>query len=179
LPNAVQTLLGELIRMLRPAHVPARWVPVENIHLTLAFLGRFDPEQTEDLCDRLRAVCAPRAPLPLVLEGVGAFPNLRAPSVVWAGVRANQALTDLQEAVVRQAEAIGVPRERRPFRGHLTLARIRDPEAARPLLPALQAVRDYRVGAFDAGGVSLFESRLRPAGADYREVEAFPFSGGA
>lgn len=177
LPNAVQTRLSELIRMLRTTPARARWVPVDKIHLTLVFLGRIDPAQAEDFSARLRAVCAPRAPLPLVIEGVGAFPNLRAATVIWAGIRKNPALNDLQEAAAREAEAIGVPPERRPFQGHLTLARLRDPGAARPLLPALQAARDYKGGAFEASGVSLFESRLSPAGADYRRVEAFPFEG--
>lgn len=179
LPNAVQTRLSELIRMLRTTPARARWVPVDKIHLTLVFLGRIDPAQAEDFSARLRAVCAPRAPLSIVIEGVGAFPNLRAPTVIWAGIRTNPALNDLQEAAAREAEAIGVPRERRPFQGHLTLARLRDPGAARPLLPALQAARDYKGGAFEAAGVSLFESRLSPAGADYRRVEAFPFEGNA
>ena len=173
LPREALSRLGDLVASLRTSRVRARWTPVENIHLTLVFLGEIDDAHVTPLSTRLREACLARAPLSLTVEGTGAFPSVRRPSVIWAGVRTTEALLELQAAVVAAADAIGVPRERRPYRGHLTLARIRDGSDAGPLAAALERHRAFDGGAFDAVSVSLFESRLTSSGAQYRRIEAF------
>jgi RNA 2',3'-cyclic 3'-phosphodiesterase len=157
---------------------PAIWrdVPPRNWHLTLAFFGDVDGRDTDDLAEAL-ADCARRhAPLQLGVHGFGAFPSLMRPRVLWAGVvDAEGALSRLSRccrlaghATVRKRSA-----KDEPFRGHVTLAR------ASQMVPpieaeVLQAMPEVPQLSWTAGTLHLMQSILRPEGAQYRILEAFP-----
>jgi len=114
-------------------------------------------------------------PLELVAEGLGAFPSLRRPSVLWAGVRALSGdLLAVQRAAEACAAAIGLSPEPKPFHPHLTLGRVRAPRGLAPLLEAFAelAAAAPRFGdAFPAPAVALFQSELKPGGAVYTRLE--------
>lgn len=176
LPEAIQELLSELSARLRESGANASWVRPGNIHLTLRFLGEVD----EDGLDRLAEVLSERytsvSPFPLSVRGIGAFPNLRRPSVIWAGVGPVEgALTEVQAAAEAAAQAIGLPEESKSFHPHLTLARLRLPRGIEPLLARLQDEKDFSGGDFIANAVSLFSSELTPRGSIYRRLKEFRF----
>jgi len=158
------------------------WVRPEGIHLTLRFLGDIAEEQVEALGALLRDVVAGMMPFVLEARGIGAFPNPRAPRVIWLGLQGTpEAMASLHRMHARVEEGVaglGFPRESRAFTAHLTLARVRDRHSGAALAKVLEANRDRAVGSFTAASVGLIKSELRPAGAVYTTLVEVPFGAG-
>lgn len=156
----------------------ARWVDLENVHLTLVFLGETAEADVPALAAGLRTAFARCPPLELRLAGGGTFPPGRPARVAWVGVEAPPELLTLQADVTRAAvETIGHEPEERAWRPHVTLARCPDPwrrEAVEKFNTALTGPIGQPFGV-DHG--VLFESKLSPKGARYRAVETFPLEG--
>lgn len=159
-----------------------RWSPVENIHLTLRFLGDTNRGQRAALIEGLRAAAPRWSPFSLRLAGLGCFPNCRAPRVIWQGIAGDLAvLGALQAEVERLVQRIGFAAEERPFSPHLTLARAQR-NAARPALQqtgralaALMADTPPPDIAFDVDHLVYFQSELRPGGSIYTPLAVFAF----
>jgi 2'-5' RNA ligase len=176
LPDAVHSALEALQSRLRAAGVRASWVKGGNIHLTLRFLGDVDEDRAARIVDMLETEYASVGPFALQVRGVGAFPNARRPSVLWAGCEpAEGPLACVQQAAETAARAVGLAPEAKAFRPHLTIARVKDWRAAGPVGEALDCERDFDAGEFDAAGVALFSSRLMPSGAVYERLKEFRF----
>lgn len=156
----------------------ARWVDLENVHLTLLFLGWTAEAGVPALAAKLREAFARCPPLPLRLEGGGTFPPGRPARVAWVGVEGPAELLALQEDVTRAAvETLGFEPEKRAWHPHVTLARCPDPWR-RDAIDKLRAALTGPIGPpFVADHGVLFESKLSPKGARYRPVEIFPMSG--
>ena len=105
-----------------------RWVRPEAIHLTLKFLGNVDAGQVQTILGALEAAAAGTGPFELKLTGLGAFPNVRTPRVIWVGLYAEiDPLLELQRRVdLELHSALGIPIEKRHFSPHLTIGRVRD-----------------------------------------------------
>src|SRR4051794_342080 len=114
-----------LLARLRATGADVAWSRPDALHVTLEFLGSVEPERLTRLAARLADVAAAQPAFTLALRGVGAFPSLARPSVLWIGVDA-PALAILASAVADIAAAEGFAREARPFHPHLTLGRVRD-----------------------------------------------------
>jgi 2'-5' RNA ligase len=158
------------------------WTQPAGIHLTLKFLGEIPETQIEDVSAVVRRAASAVEPFALEARGLGAFPNPRAPRVLWLGLHgepgAMDALQRLQAAVEKEVAVLGFPRDDRAFTPHLTLARVRDRGAAEPLEQVLAADRDRIVGSFRAGALALIKSELRPSGAVYTTLVEVPLGGG-
>lgn len=176
LPDPVHEALEAVKSRLRAAGVKASWVRPGNVHLTLRFLGEIDESQAARIAVTLEEDYEASRPFRLRVEGLGAFPNPRRPSVVWAGCGPlDSGLAEAQRKAEAAARAIGLDPEQKAFRPHLTLGRIRDRRAAGPVAEALVHERDFDGGEFEVSGVALFESRLSPAGAEYTRLKEFRF----
>lgn len=119
------------------------WVPAQKLHLTLKFLGDADEERVARLVRAANNVAARHRPFELTLGGVGAFPNFRRPRVVWLGMESEPRLELLHHDVEVAAADVGYELEGRPFRPHVTLARVREQlpaERARTLARAPRAI---------------------------------------
>ena len=158
------------------------WVQPEGIHLTLKFLGDIQEAQVDALREILSKAAASARPFTLEARGLGAFPNPRAPRVIWLGLHGKSEdmaeLQRLQAAVEDGAAALGFAKEARAFTPHLTLARIRDRVEAGALEPVLTAQQNRAVGKFAASSVELIKSELRPSGAVYTTLVEVPFGAG-
>ena len=156
----------------------ARWVDLENVHLTLLFLGDTAEADVPALAAKLREAFARCPPLDLRLAGGGTFPPGRPARVAWVGVDAPDELETLQADVTRAAvEALGFEPEDRPYHPHVTLARCPDPWR-REAIDKLKTALTGNIGPpFVADHGVLFESKLSPKGARYRAVETFPMEG--
>lgn len=176
LPEPVKEALGGLSRRVRAPGDGASWVRTDNIHLTLRFLGDVDAGQRERLILFLANAYATTASFPVHVQGIGAFPNMRRPSVVWVGVTPSDGpLSLVQLATENAARTIGLSPENKAFHPHLTLARIREPRGAEPLVARLETERGFDAGEFTVRGVSLFSSQLTPKGAVYTRLREFTF----
>jgi 2'-5' RNA ligase len=156
----------------------ARWVDLDNFHLTLLFLGETPETGIPPLAARLRAAFARCPPLELRLASGGTFPPGRPARVAWIGVEAPGELTALQEEVTRAAvETLGFEPEERGYHPHATLARCQEPWRREAIDKFRNALTGPVGPPFVADHGILFESKLSPKGARYREVEVFPMAG--
>jgi len=151
-----------------------RWTRPEGIHLTLKFLGDAPAARLDELKAGMALAAAPSRPIELRALGLGCFPNLERPRVLWVGLAGDiDALRALQAGVERRIAPLGFPSEERGFSPHLTLARTAQ-GTSRPDLAAIGAVAARRdrleVGAWQATSLSLMRSQLKPDGAVYTRV---------
>ena len=154
------------------------WVDAHRRHLTLKFVGESPDEALPGLVAVADAVAASHRPFELALHGAGAFPNFRRARVVWAGVEAEPRLELLHHDLELACLDAGVEVEGRPFRPHVTLARVRTPltpDEARALARAARKVAFS--AAQDVAALSLFDSVPTPAGTHYRRVHAATLGG--
>jgi len=168
LPEAVRRTIHERTAGLRETDMPARWVDPDRIHLTLKFLGEVLDERRDAAVEALREAASGYAPFHLELEGVGAFPSLRRPRVVWLGVAATLPLRALKHDVEHAYARLGFERESRAFHPHLTLGRARDRAEAGEFRPLERLAGEVRVeDGFRVESVELMRSRLGHGGAEY------------
>lgn len=177
LPLEQREALFAVASRLKRAGARVSWVTPDRMHLTLRFLGEVAPDALEQLGDDLAPVYARQDPFPLTLAHIGAFPNVRAPRVVWAGLSPLEGpLAACQQAAETAARSIGLKAETKAFKPHVTLGRIRDPKTAGKLTGPLTDEQDFHGGEFEAGHVSLYASELTSSGPRYTQLRVFPFS---
>ncbi|HTW29116.1 MAG TPA: RNA 2',3'-cyclic phosphodiesterase [Acetobacteraceae bacterium] len=151
----------------------ARWVPAENFHLTLRFIGEVPPHQADEIDHALAALRAPC--FSLTLSGLGLFSKggnrSGRPTALWVGVERNPQLDHLQAKVATALQRTGLDAERRRFAPHVTLARVDTvPEAK--LAAYLQAHNLFRAEGVAVGHFTLFSSHPGKEQAVYTpEVE--------
>ena len=154
------------------------WVRPEGIHLTLKFFGDMAAEDLQPISEVVSGQAAGTRPLHLNIKGLGVFPGIRRPRVLWLGVGGEVArLIALQGVLDQGFETCGIKKEERPFRAHLTLARIKSPQGLSGLDKVLEEKEAESVGSFEAKGLILFKSDLTPKGAIYTVLADFPFQG--
>jgi 2'-5' RNA ligase len=162
-------LAAERIAFLRERFSDLRvsWDKPEKLHLTLKFLGDISPEKLPQIISAVENAAAKIEPFSLVLEKAGAFPPRGVARVLWLGViDKSQRLSELHQQLENEFEQIGFEKERRGFKPHLTIARLKEPEKARNLTD-LHLKTDFPGVSFSVSEVVLFKSDLRPTGSIY------------
>ena len=142
-----------------------RWVRPETLHLTLAFLGDISEESLEKIGRSMLSIGDIFAPVDVAIGGLGAFPSLKRPRVVWLGLEGGQPLLDLQAAVAGMLSRLQVPWDDKPFKPHLTLGRCRQPvpHIEQRLAPFMHK----QCGQLDISRLVLYESQLTSQGAKH------------
>jgi RNA 2',3'-cyclic 3'-phosphodiesterase len=177
IPEDVRAAIGALIAKLRPTHRNARWVRIEGLHVTLKFIGETSSEKAADIKTALASI--PLAvPIPIIFRGLGFFPNQHRPRVLWAGIAAGPELSALAAIVDTALAPLGYPREERAFSPHLTLARFDAPRGLDPLRAAIESAGPLEFGRAIATEFHLYQSVLKPGGAEYTRLATFSFAGG-
>jgi 2'-5' RNA ligase len=172
LPDAIIQTAGELQLDLKARGLKLRWVRPQNMHLTLRFLGDIAPERTAELAQAMRRTVRAAAPLELSIQGMGVFPGLRRPRVLWIGLGGRtDELKKLQADLEEELAALEFQREHRPFTAHLTLARIDRWIDAQQLLQGIEDVGGFKPRTFQASELILFRSDLKPQGPVYTPLE--------
>ena len=160
-----------------------RWVRPEGIHLTLKFLGDVSTARVGNIQEAMERAAREFGPVDfrLALSGLGVFPNPREPRVLWAGVSGDLgALEQFQVLVDGCLEDAGFDRERRPFRPHLTLGRVRDqvaPAERRRIGQVAQQASPPRGVEWQVREIHLIRSKLTPGGAIYDSIGCAPLTG--
>jgi 2'-5' RNA ligase len=180
LPEEIRDRLRQVATELRAAlpAEPIRWVRPEGIHLTLKFLGDVEAARVEDLRVCLAGALPGVSPFELQPTTLGSFGGRGGLRVIWIGLAGDtEALAELAGAVERSLTPLGFSAERRPYRGHLTLARIRDrtDRATRIRIHELLSEQPQpRFSPFRVDRVSLMQSTLSPGGARYTSLASLP-----
>jgi 2'-5' RNA ligase len=154
-----------------------RWVPTDNIHLTLKFLGDISPANVEMLSQMLNVEVGQHSTFVLKFGGLGAFPNPRRPRVIWIGIQAPAGLEALQRGIEAATATLGYPSEERPFSPHLTIGRVKQNAGSAGVQKIRTALEETKVGALGAAQVSavhLFKSDLKSSGAVYTRLFSAP-----
>jgi 2'-5' RNA ligase len=135
----------------------ARWVPPENYHLTLRFIGEVESWRADEMDEALAGIRAPR--FELALRGLGTFEKAGRIQALWVGVERSEALAHLQSKVETALQRVGLEPERRRFAPHVTLART-DKAPPEKLIAFVQAHNLFRAPAVPVEHFTLFSSRL-------------------
>ena len=169
--DTIRARLAEAQQALQAAGGHVRWSKPENLHLTLKFLGDIAEANVGDACRILQDIAAGHAAFEVEVVGSGAFPNLRRPRVVFAEVSdLTGTLPKLADALDREMTAVGVKREKRPFRSHLTLGRVKSPRGIEGLAAAITACSKDTFGSQVVGEIVLIRSDLEPTGPIYSRL---------
>jgi RNA 2',3'-cyclic 3'-phosphodiesterase len=164
LPPEIKLALSDRVSKL---DIPGKLVPPENWHITLRFLGSVDQVVFERLLGRVAETTLPR-PFSIRLRGISGFPTPRKATVVWVDLdEDSHSLVDLSEIIEDAAQSAGVAPEERPFRPHLTLARVR-PQSDISHLLEQQIDLEWIVSE-----IVIFRSHLGKGGARYEVLETF------
>jgi 2'-5' RNA ligase len=168
LPERERETLDALLAQFRPL-APLRWSPASNLHVTTKFIGEWPEERLPELNAALSAVPSP-GPVAISLSGIGWFPNPHQPRIFWASVKASPGLSTLAAATEAQLEPLGIAREDRPYRAHLTLARINGPADLASLRRAVALLPTTEFGSFAATAFHLYSS----SAGQYTKLASFP-----
>jgi len=172
LPEDLKKELNEMDAQLKKTSPPVvKWVDPNSIHITLKFLGEISEDNIEELMLAIEESAQGTLPFQLEVRGLGAFPNLERPQVLWAGVKGElEKIIQLQKSIESNTEQLGFPRESRVFSPHLTLGRVRDearPKERQRLGKLLTDTTFTALHNIDVDAVNLMKSQLTPGGAVY------------
>ena len=152
-----------------------RWLPSDNWHLTLQFLGHVDDATAAAVRDACAATARACERFELELGGSGAFKSARSARVIWFGVsRGQERMAALYDALLQHTEPLGFEREARAYTAHLTLARLKQPLNVEALLPALQLAP----ARMPVSALTLFRSHLSSRGARYEALASYALGSG-
>ncbi len=145
-----------------------RWVKPQNMHLTLKFLGDIPAAEADDVGQAVQRASHGTRPLALSVQGMGVFPGIKRPRVLWIGLAGQvEALQQLSSRIEDELADLGFARENRGFKAHLTLARFKEGVAPKDLLQAFEELGNFAPKPFAAEHLVLYKSDLRPQGAIY------------
>lgn len=182
MPTEARQAAAGVARELKASGADVKWVKPELMHLTLKFLGETPADRVQEIKAALKDACGGRAGLDLAIKGCGSFPANKKPQVIWLGLEGQVVqLLDLAKVIEAKMEVLGFPPERRAFKAHLTLGRLRrgPQRGGKPggstvtLSRAISALTDYNGPAFKADNVVLMKSTLTPAGPIYEPLAEF------
>lgn len=179
LPESVKEALGQVSSQLQDKllDTPIRWVNPEKIHLTLKFLGDVSQENISMVEKILQSEASKRQAMEIGIGGIGAFPKIRHPRVIWVGVEAPSELFDLRRGIEDGVARLGYNYDKYDFTPHLTLGRISRKASARDVRKVGKELHDFQVGFIGVAridAVHLYRSDLQPDGAKYTRLSTAP-----
>ena len=166
--DRIERVQKRLERELNLYEKEVRWVRPEQVHLTLKFLGDVRDSLIPQVCDVITGTASECEAFDLRIQGLGVFG--RPARVVWAGCEVPPELIKIQTRLENEFEKIGWDKEHRPFAGHLTICRVKNPAAGRSLAKAVEAYADEVIGSVSVDRLVLYESRLSRTGPEYNAI---------
>lgn len=175
LPDELKAELSRLQVKLKSGNVGGvRWVDPRSIHLTLKFLGDVSIDKVNEIAEAMGIAAQGISPFNLVVNGLGAFPDLKRVQVIWVGVGGDlDKLAQLQQGIDSSLDLLGFSPEERLFTPHLTLARLRSGvmNSERQVLGELIAKTKFQSDcAIEVDHINLMKSELTREGAIYSRV---------
>ena len=176
LPPSVISLLAKVQEDLKSMRLRAKWVRPENIHLTLKFLGNINSADIDKIGGAMMETVDDFVGIDLVARGVGVFPEIKRPRVIWVGLGGQiQSLFTMQRLLEDNLAGLGFKKEKKPFKGHLTLGRCRQTINPNTIRQFLREYADLASEKFTARRIILFKSDLKPTGPVYSQLRQAVF----
>jgi 2'-5' RNA ligase len=174
-PDPIRTRIVALSRSLQESGADVKWEPATKLHCTVKFLGDTDQNLINALIEKSSAIASSIPVLQVRYRGLGGFPSLRDPRVIWVGMEdMGGSLGALHRALENSLTEFGFEPERRAFHAHLTLGRVR---GRRNLEHLIRLVESLTLESEPATltELLLMKSDLHPSGSVYTTLKAFPF----
>lgn len=179
LPVEIRDQLAALQERLGDQARGVRWTRVDQIHLTVKFLGEVPDRDIANICETASSIADRFEPFELEVAQAGCFPPRGPARIVWAGMpNPPTALIDCQRACEDEYAKLGFKAENRPFHPHLTIGRVKDPRASRDIRPAVENEQQFQAGLFLAEELVVFQSVLARSGPTYTVISRASFAGG-
>lgn len=177
LSNVVQGKLDKAQNMLRDCSLDIKWVEQENFHITIKFLGDLNKTQIMEVKNQIETVANNSSPFEIIINGLGAFPDVKYPKVIWAGVEKNQEqLINVQQAVENRMVKLGFEAEKHDYTPHITLGRVRKKEKNYELISEKIKKFPFDIKAHQiVDAITIMKSKLTPQGPIYSSVAEFKF----
>ena len=175
IPSTAKSVLGKVVQdLMAQVSNGVRWVGLDGMHLTLKFLGNIDSVQVGDIVEAMGQASQNTTPFPMLLSGLGMFPNEKRPRVIWAGLQGDlDSLGKLQARIEDEVSRLGFSREKRPFSPHLTLGRVREKTGSdirQRISAAVSACSISSAESWQVESVRLVQSQLTLGGAAYTDL---------
>lgn len=169
-PKTVERI-SEATDQLKPSIAGIRWAPLTNLHLTVKFLGDVEETTIDPIARALRQHIAPFPRFTINAKGLGVFPDVKRPQVLWVGLEGIH-LAELASTVETALKPLGFEPEKRGFKPHLTIGRWRQRDkSTAKFIAELERWAGYEFGKSEVRNIILFQSMLRPEGAIHRPLE--------
>lgn len=180
LSNEIQTKLNALVKEIRErSPLSVRWTQIENIHITLKFLGSVEEKQIPEIERVVQNASIGYHPFFIKVGGLGVFPHVERPRIVWVGCEFEEMGLLLQSSLEAGLKALGFDREKRNFHPHLTLGRVNQSLSRSDALQIGAMIREKqnkKIGSMQVDKFLLFRSDLHPDGARYQILRTFPLN---
>ena len=160
---------------LHAASASLKVVSTDQIHLTVKFLGDTEDGLVPEIEGAIREACTDVHPFEITVRGTGAFPSLSRMNVVWVGVEGAEPIARVAAVLDASLESLGFAAERRPWKAHVTLARVKGHQDLDRVRRLLEAHRDDVFGGHRVDRIFLKKSVLTPSGAKYSVVSTVVF----
>jgi len=165
----------ELLRMIASLKDALRndsvkWTHVDNIHITLAFLGDTQDRIIDEIYPVLNKKCSGYGSFQIILSGCGVFRSLNDPRIIWTGIQLSDKLTGLNSSIISGLKELNIKLEDRPYNPHLTVGRIKHINDIRILESLIARYKNAELQSVNADQVILYESILLPAGPIYKPL---------
>ncbi|MBM7556029.1 RNA 2',3'-cyclic phosphodiesterase [Halanaerobacter jeridensis] len=177
LSDVVQGKLDKAQNMLRDCSLNIKWVEKENFHITLKFLGDLTKAEIMEVKEEVAAIAKKSLPFDIIIDGLGAFPNIEYPKVIWAGVEKNKRqLINVHEAIETRMFDLGFEEEKHDYTPHITLGRVRKKEKNYELISEKIEKFPFEIQARQiVDKITVMKSKLTPQGPIYSPVAEFEF----
>lgn len=149
------------------------WVPAENLHITLNFLGETSEESLPGIIQGVEVIAGKHAPLEIILRSFGVFKNLHEPRVLWIGCTVEPGLLQLKKELDQYLGLFGYKTDEREFSPHLTLGRVKEIRQVNQLAQLITLYKDIDFQQQWVDSLVLFESVLKPEGPEYISIHKF------
>ncbi|MBI5328215.1 MAG: RNA 2',3'-cyclic phosphodiesterase [Deltaproteobacteria bacterium] len=172
LPVRISDELNKVQNELKDGANKVTWVKTGNIHLTVKFLGNIETNRINSIEQILESVVCKGHIFNITIKGIGVFPSMNNPRVIWIGVEENGTnLAQLYNNLEDGLTTLGFEKEERIFKPHLTMGRIKFLKDKKLLKQRLEKNADINLGQFAVDSLCLFESKLTPEGVVYTKLK--------
>jgi RNA 2',3'-cyclic 3'-phosphodiesterase len=150
-----------------------KWTNLDNIHITLVFLGDTEDKMIDPISTKLGNNCSASGKFRLTIRGLGLFRNLKDPRIIWTGIDPSSDLINLNKSIITGIKEAGIKVEERPFNPHLTLGRIKHLDDREVLDHFLEKYYNTEIQEVQVNEVILYESILKPTGPVYIPIRIY------